>query len=317
MLATPTIVDHSVAGLVHTYMVGMNGDAVNELARERLLAIQKKAQIKGFRRGKAPLSVIRNHHGRRVTAAIIERSAVNVAGKLVIEEGLQPAGRPIIEICNEGKQVGGQINFVLTLEVVPQVELKSIDNLELVRLSVESGEGDEESNLLGRSRELSRRHLKQQIFDRLVRDYTFDVPADAVGRERERIERTYRDTIDDHVSPDLNEQFRALAERRVRLAILLTAIGRHHQIDMPREEVERLVEAQADRYPDDELDIVNFYIDHPTALAELQSALYEDRVVDRILRNATIHDRAVTAEELIAACEGESNIEREWCRDVE
>ena len=309
MLPTPTIVDHSVAGLVHKYTVGMNSDAVDELATERLQAIQRKAQIKGFRRGRAPLSVIRNHHGRRVTAAIIERSAVNIAGRLVNEGGLQPAGRPTVEICNEGKQIDGNINFVLTLEVLPQVELNVIEDFELVRLSVGSDEGDGDASVLARCRELSRQNLKQQIFDKLLREYTFDVPDEPVRREQQRIQLAYRDTIESDITPELESQFLVLARRRVKLAVLLTAIGRHHQIAMPREEVERLVEAQADDYPDGEVDIVDFYIDHPTALTELQSALYEDRVVDRILQTATIDDRVLTAAELIAACEREQTIE--------
>ncbi len=319
MLASPTILEQSVAGLVHRYTVGMDGDAVDKLAAERLRAIQKTAQVRGFRRGRAPLGVVRSHHGRRVTATIIERSAVEVASTLVAEKKLQPAGRPIIEICNEGGEIDGRINFTLTLEVLPRVELQSIDKFELFRLVAVPGHSGSETdwqaegkcigaNVLARCRERSRQHLKQQIFDKLSLDYTFAVPTGTARKEHERITAAYRQTIEDHVSLDLDREFLALAERRVRLALVLTAIGRHHQLEMPREEVERLVEAQAERDPEHESEIVDFYLDHPTALAELRSTLYEDRVVDLILQRAVVHDRPMTADELLATSEGEYGV---------
>lgn len=292
------ILDASVDGLVHHYTVALNAGNVEQSVSECLQQIQKTTQIKGFRRGKAPLKVIRSHHGSRITNAIVDRYAIDVARTLIAEEALQPVSRPTIDIIRPEGKANEQLQFILTLEVMPQVTLKSNSPLKITRYRV--NETIDQAHY-----ELIRQHEKRQIFDQLMADYDFVVPGEMVKREQQRITQGYQETVEEHVPQDLKAEFQTIAERRIRLAILLTEIGRQQQIRMPKEEVERLVEAQAERDPEHGADIINYYLDHPTAITELQSTLFEDRVVDYILSQAEIEERQVTAEKLMAVCQAE------------
>ena len=293
------ILDAKIDGLHHRFTVALNNKEIEELVEQRIRKVQKTAQIKGFRRGKAPLKVIHSHYGARITNSIVDRLAIDVARNVITEKALQPLGRPIIDIINPDKHEQEQIRFTLTLEIFPQVSLNTVDNFHIERLQVVQEEDNADHDL----HELSRHYIKRQIFDQLMRQYNFDVPGDMLKREYQRIAQTYRETIDNDISPELDIEFYQLAERRIRLAIVLTEIGRQYDIHIPREEVEQLVEGQAERDPEHASDIVDYYVEHPTAMAELQSTLFEERVVDYIVQQSVIRDRQVPAEELIALCE--------------
>ncbi|MDZ7767695.1 MAG: hypothetical protein U5K38_00755 [Woeseiaceae bacterium] len=103
---------------------------------------------------------------------------------------------------------------------------------------------------------------------------------------------------------ELEPKLRGIAERRIRLALLLTEIGRVHDIHVPRVEVEALVERVAERDPAHRGQrLSDYYLDHPTALAELQSPLFEERVVRFLLAQCEIEEIDVSADELRGAME--------------
>ena len=292
------ILGSQVDGLVHHYTVALHADNIEQLVSKRLRQIQKTAQIKGFRRGKAPLKIIRNHHGNRITNAIVDRYAIDVASRLIAEKALQPVSRPTIDIIHPDGKADSQLQFTLTLEVMPEVALKSDSPLKITRYRVNEPIGQAHCDLI-------RQHEKRQIFDQLIADYDFAIPAEMVKREQQRIVQGYRETVAANVPRELEAEFQTIAERRIRLAIVLTEIGRQHHIHIPKQEVERLVEAQAAQDPEHETDIVNYYLEHPSALVELQSTLFEDRVVDYLLSQAQIEEQQVTAEQLMAMCQAE------------
>ena len=293
------ILEAKIDGLHHHFTVALDGEEVELLVKQRLEKVQKTTQIKGFRRGNAPLKVIRSHHGDKITASIVDRLAINVARVLIAEKALQPLGRPVIDILNDVERA--QIRFTLTIEVFPKVRLSDVDNFKVERLKVAKEENKPNAELQG----LSRNYIKRQIFDQLIEEYEFDVPGEMLNREYERITQTYRENVEDSITPELDMEFHQLAERRIRLAILLTEIGRQHDIHMSREEVEQLVEMQADRDPEHASDVVSFYIEHPTAMTELQSTLFEEKIVDYIIDQATVNEREVTADEMLALCDAE------------
>ena len=119
-------------------------------------------------------------------------------------------------------------------------------------------------------------------------------------REHERIKQTYRETVEADISEDLDEELYRIAERRVRLAIVLTKIGYEQNVRIPSREVERLLETYSEQDPEHGAQILDYYIENPTAIAELQSSVFEDRVVDQILARADIVNRDVTAAELLS-----------------
>ena len=312
----PQILSTKVDGLMHRFSVALDFDVVDNLVTKRLQAVQRTAQVKGFRRGKAPLKVIRLHHGTQTTNAIVDRLALDVARTIIAEQALRPVGRPTIDIVENAKNANKQVLFTLTLEVFPRVVLKPINKFRLEKLTLARTEsaphikspnagngGRLQESDEGRLNDMLRQHLKRQVFDLLMTEYDFAVPSEMMKREHQRVTQTYKDTVESFVSPELDVEFRSIAERRVRLAILLSELGREHKIHISKKEVERLVEAQAEQDSEHGAEIVNYYLEHPTALAELQSNMFEDQVVDFIVDHAVIKCRAVTAVELVNACE--------------
>jgi trigger factor len=97
---------------------------------------------------------------------------------------------------------------------------------------------------------------------------------------------------------ELRAEFRKIAERRVRLGLVLSEIGRINNIVVSQDEVNRALVAQARQYPGQEQRIVEFYQKNPDAVAQLRAPIFEDKVVDFLCTQIKIEDKTVTREEL-------------------
>jgi trigger factor len=104
------------------------------------------------------------------------------------------------------------------------------------------------------------------------------------------------------------DDYRAIAERRVRLGLLLSEIGQKNGVEVTQAEMQRLVLQAAQQYnPKDRERFVQYVQQDAMAAAQLRAPLYEDKVVDWLFDKAEITDRAVTREELEAAIEAEED----------
>ncbi|BBK42773.1 trigger factor [Allostella vacuolata] len=97
----------------------------------------------------------------------------------------------------------------------------------------------------------------------------------------------------------LKAEYRAIAERRVRLGLLLAEVGRLNNINVPQEEINRAISEEARRYPGQERRVIEFYEKNPQAVASLRAPLFEDKVVDLIVEQAKVSERTVPVEELL------------------
>jgi trigger factor len=130
----------------------------------------------------------------------------------------------------------------------------------------------------------------QQIWAQLEHEATHEEDVEAAKAELE----TDRD------------DYKAIAERRVRLGLLLSEIGQANGVEVSQAEMQRLVSQAASQYqPQDRERFVQYVQQDPMAAAQLRAPLYEDKVVDFLFGKAEISDRAVTREELEAAIESE------------
>ncbi|MDZ7826349.1 MAG: hypothetical protein U5R48_10405 [Gammaproteobacteria bacterium] len=163
-----------------------------------------------------------------------------------------------------------------------------MEDLRIHRLEV--ADGDAESSALARE------HVRRQLFDALTEQYDFPVRT-VIDNEHARVVAGYRDAVGEAPDPDTDRELAIIAERRIRLALLF-ADARRNDIGVTRAEVEQMVERVADRDPEHQDEIIDYYLDHPTAMAELQSPLLEERVVEFILEHCTITDETVDAERL-------------------
>ena len=304
------IIDTRVEGSKYSIVADLRVPDIERLVVDRLRMLQTSDRIKGFRPGKAPLKLIRLRHGTEITNDVVGKLAVDMARRIIIEKNLHPVGRPTVKIEEPTENAENQ-RLTLSLEVMPIVALKPIEDIRITRLKPivpcrrkKQGNDDEDKRRadLGWLEELSEMHVKRQVFDQLSLQYDFSVPEKMVQNEFLQITMTMDAQLGQDLTPELERSIRDIAERRIRLAIVLVCIGREFDIEVPRDEVERLVEAEAQLSPHSSREVIEYYLDHPTALAELQSPVFEDRVVNFIVSKAQCEDRQVSADELAALC---------------
>lgn len=252
--------------------------------------IGREVRVRGFRPGRAPPSLVRSRHGERIRAAVVDHMAIGLARRLIAAKNLEPISRPRIEIENSGANSSGEVAFSLLLEVAPEIRLGALEGIRLRRVRVPDGDRG--------LTERANADVKRQLFDELMERYDFAVPRAMVDDEYERIVRNFEAEVGETLDAELDVRLRGIAQRRIRLAILLTEIGQVHGIRTSRAEIEALVEREAERHPEHQAEIIDYYLDHPTALAELQAPLLEERVVAFLLERSDIEEVEASKEEL-------------------
>jgi trigger factor len=154
---------------------------------------------------------------------------------------------------------------------------------------------------------LSRIRVKRQLLDALARQATFTVPEGMVEAEFQQIwSRVEEDRKAGRLDPEdsgkdedtLKAEYRGIAERRIRLGLLLTEIGRRNGIQVGQEELMRALREQASRYPGREQQVVEMFRKNPDAMESLRAPIFEEKVVDFLLELAKVTERKVAPAEL-------------------
>jgi trigger factor len=155
---------------------------------------------------------------------------------------------------------------------------------------------------------VSRRKVKRVLLDELERQHDFSLPPSLVDREFESIFRQVEDGLkqagrtfadEGKTEEEARVEYRKIAERRVRLGLVLGEIGERNKIDVTQDEMRRALVEQARRYPGQERAVYEFYEKNPGAVAELRAPIYEEKVVDFILELAKPVEKQVTRKELL------------------
>jgi trigger factor len=160
---------------------------------------------------------------------------------------------------------------------------------------------------------LTRTHMKRKLLDLLAARHDFEVPPTMVEGEFEQIwsqlqQEAARDADPAGAMAQLEAEraeYHRIAERRVRLGLLLSEIGQQNNITVSQAEMNRLIGQEASRYPGEQQKVVKFFQENPMAAAQLRAPLYEDKVVDFLLSKAELTERTVTRADLEAAIEDE------------
>jgi trigger factor len=210
------------------------------------------------------------------------------------------------------KLAGREAVFAVTVKEVRATVPRAIDDA----LAKDLGEADLAAlrakvveQLQGDYDRLTRTQLKRQLLDALAETYQFEVPPgmadgefDAIWKQIEE-ERSHghSDPEDEGKSDDeLKAEYQEIAERRVRLGLLLSEVGRLNGIEVNQDELNRALMMEAQNHPGHERKVLEFYQNSPEALASLRAPLFEDKVVDFILDLAKLSERKVTPEEFQA-----------------
>jgi trigger factor len=160
----------------------------------------------------------------------------------------------------------------------------------------------------------SRLHLKKALLDFLDEAHDFEVPPGMLEMEHknilDQIELDRQRNGGDEMSEDEKKELREIADRRVRLGLILSEIGKQNDLKVSDPELQRAVIAEAQRYPGQERQVFDFYAKNRNALESLRAPLFEDKVVDFMIALAEVKEKTVTPEELTADFDDESGSEK-------
>jgi trigger factor len=154
---------------------------------------------------------------------------------------------------------------------------------------------------------MSRLRLKKSLLDALSGLVDFPVPASIADQEFDQIWQQFeaakkagtQDEEDKGKDDDtLKAEYRLIAERRVRLGLLLSEIGRVNNITVTEQELNRALYQRAMQYPGQEAQMLEFFQKYPQLTNTVRAPLLEDKVVDFVLELAKVTDTVVTPEEL-------------------
>jgi trigger factor len=209
---------------------------------------------------------------------------------------------------------GKEATFDVTVKEVAAPSRPAIDDEFAKSFGAENLENLKEliGQQIGREYEnVSRQKLKRELLDQLEQVHEFELPPSLVESEFEAIWRQYTDGLrqagktqeEDGNEEERRAEYRKIAERRVRLGLVVGEIGEKNEIKITQDEMRRALIEQARRFPGQEKAVYEFYEKTPGALAELRAPIFEEKVVDFVIGKVKPPEKKVPKEELFASAE--------------
>jgi len=196
---------------------------------------------------------------------------------------------------------------VINDETATKLGLESADRLrEVVREQIESQYGG-----------MTRQKVKRQLLDQLDKMYQLDSPEKLVETEFNNIWTQITSELEqagtsfedeDTTEDEARKEYMTLAERRVRLGLVLSEIGEKAEIQVSEAEMQQALMAQVRQYPGQEKQIYEFFQKNPDAVANLRAPIFEEKTVDHLLTEVAVTDKTVSKEELMADDEDETAV---------
>jgi trigger factor len=208
------------------------------------------------------------------------------------------------------KLAGKAAAFAVTAKSIEAPGAVSVDEALATSLGLESLDKLREAIQARIAQEhggLSRQKLKRALLDQLDTMHKFEAPPSLVEQEFNNVWNTVLSdlksqnrTFEDEGTTEekAREEYRGIADRRVRLGLVLAEIGEKNNIKVTDEEMQRALVDRIRQYPGQEQQVWEFYQKNPNALASVRAPLYEEKVVDFMVELAEVTDKAVTTEEL-------------------
>ena len=162
----------------------------------------------------------------------------------------------------------------------------------------------------------TRQRVKRMLLDRLDESHRFEAPPSLIDEEfnlmwnsiKAEMESSGKTFVDEDTTEEAaREEYRKIADRRVRLGLVLSEIGEKNKITVTEEEVSRAVIERSRQMPGREKEVWDYYRNNANALAQLRAPIYEDKVVDFILELANVTEKKVTREDLYRDEEAEKS----------
>jgi len=429
-------------GLKRGYAITVTAAELDAKVNAKLEEARPDIEMKGFRKGKVPMSLLKKQFGPRVLGEAMQESIDGAMGKHFEQSGDRPAGQPQVKMTNEDWKEGDDVNVEMTYEALPEIPDVDLKSIELERLVVKADDaavtealenlaetaqdfkdrrkgskakdGDQvvidfvgkidgeafdggsaedyplvlgsnsfipgfEEQLVGVKAEeekdvtvsfpedyqadnlagkeavftctvkavkeptaaeinddLATRYgaenldgLKAQIVERLEQEYTgaaraitkralldkldtmvsFDLPPSLVEAEASQIAHQLwheeNPEVHDHNHGEIEatEEHTKLAERRVRLGLLLAELGQRAEVEVTDAEMTQAIMQQARQYPGQERQFFEFVQQNQQMQQQLRAPIFEDKVVDYVFELATVADKEASKDDLQKAVE--------------
>jgi trigger factor len=160
----------------------------------------------------------------------------------------------------------------------------------------------------------SRQKVKRKLLDELDKLHKFDAPPSLVEQEYQGIWQSIEKDMEKRgisfkdegtTEEEAREEYRRIADRRVRLGLVIAEIGERNKIQVSNDEITRAIHDQARQFPGREQQVLEYYKQNPMAIAEIRSPIFEDKVIDFLLELAQVSEKPVSKEQLFAEDEEE------------
>ncbi|QFS82738.1 Trigger factor [Roseivivax sp. THAF40] len=438
MQVTETLND----GLKREYAIKVTADELNAKVNEKLAEAQPEVEMKGFRKGKVPMALLKKQFGQRVLGEAMQEAVDGAMSKHFEETGDRPAMQPQVKMTNEDWKEGDDVDVEMSYEKLPEIPEVDLSDVKIEKLVAKASdedvdealknlaetaqdfqdrkkgtkskdgdqvvidfvgkvdgeefeggaaedypltlgsnsfipgfeeqlvgvkEGDEKAvevkfpeeygaeNLAGKDavfdvtvkavkkpvaaeindalaekfgaedlealkgqiRErleaeyqgAARQVMKRQVLDALDEKVSFDLPPSLVEAEAKQIahqiyhEEHPEDTGHDHGEIEPTDEHNKLAERRVRLGLLLAELGQKANVEVTDAEMTQAIMNQARQYPGQERAFFDFVRQNQQMQQQMRAPIFEDKVIDTVVEQAEITEKEISKEELQKAVE--------------
>ncbi len=212
---------------------------------------------------------------------------------------------------------GKETTFDVTVQEVAAPDSVAIDDELAKKLGLESVDQLRDAvrrQLDSQNAPLVRQRVKRQLLDALDDMHSFEAPPSMVEQEFSGVwreveldnERTGQSFADQGTTEEeQREYYRKIADRRVRLGLVLAEIGERNRIEVSDQELQRAITDEMRRNPTQQQEIANYYQENPAAVTRLRAPLFEEKVVDFLLELVSVTDKPVTRAELVSQLEAD------------
>ena len=216
------------------------------------------------------------------------------------------AGKPA-EFATKVSKVEGPVEAALDDALAAKFGLENLEKLKDMVRQRTSAEFTQ----------MSAMKLKRDVLDALDKEYSFPLPEklveaefntiwNALTSEMERSSTTFAD--ENTTEEDARKDYRAIAERRVRLGLVLGTMGDRENLQVNEQELQAALMARMRQFPGQERMVIDYYRKNPGAMMELRGPIFEQKVVDSLVAKAKVTDKTVTKDELQAMVKDEDEL---------
>lgn len=429
-------------GLKRAYTMILTAQELDDKVMEKLKEAQPDIEMKGFRKGKVPLPLLKKQFGERVMGEAMQEAVDGAMSAHFEEKGERPAAEPAVKMTNEDWKPGDDVEVEMSYEALPEIPEVDLSKVKVERMVAKAGDAEVDEalgNLAGSAQDFKDRKknskakdgdqvvmdfvgrvdgeafeggsaedyplvlgsnsfipgfeeqlvgvkaeeekvvtvtfpeeyqaehlagkeaeftctiksvkepvaaeindelaekfgaesldaLKEQIKERLEAEYagaaravmkrgvldeldklvSFELPPSMVEMEAKQIAHQlwHEDNPDvqghDHPEIEPTEEHNTLAERRVRLGLLLAELGQKAEVEVTDAEMTQAVMEQARQYPGQEREFFEFVQQNPQMRQQLRAPIFEDKVIDHIAEQAEVTEKEVTKADLEKAVE--------------